>query len=79
MCQMGEKKPYSGFAKKKEREVNVASTSIGRAKAYRVPYYQVAKVAPSQYQQQAFAIPIVQQPITYQPLMHYQQPYASQC
>ncbi|XP_050897288.1 uncharacterized protein LOC127104124 [Lathyrus oleraceus] len=36
----GAKKPYSRFPKKKEGETNAASTSKGKGKAYRTPYYQ---------------------------------------
>lgn len=49
LCQIGQKKPYYGFDKKKEVEVNVTSTSKGKSKAYKVSYYQVAEVVPGQY------------------------------
>ncbi|XP_050916175.1 uncharacterized protein LOC127131290 [Lathyrus oleraceus] len=55
----GTKKPYSGFPKKKEGETNATSTSKGKGKAYRTPYYQVAEVTPNNYQQPTYAIPAV--------------------
>lgn len=75
----GGKKPYTGFPKKKEGEVNAASTSKGKGKAYMVPYNQVTEVTPNSYQQQAFAISAGQQPMSYQPQIQYQQPYIPQC
>ena len=49
LCQMGAKKPYAGFTKKKEGEANAASTSKEKGNAYMVPYYLVAEVTPSPY------------------------------
>ncbi|XP_050919408.1 uncharacterized protein LOC127136941 [Lathyrus oleraceus] len=57
----GAKKPYSGFPKKKEGETNAASTSKGKGKAYRTPYYQVAEVTPNHYQPPTYAIPAAPQ------------------
>ncbi|XP_050889426.1 uncharacterized protein LOC127094663 [Lathyrus oleraceus] len=72
----GAKKPYSGFPKKKEGETNATSTCKGKGKAYRTPYYQVAKVTPNHYQPPTYAIPAAPQQVPGQPPAQYQQPYA---
>ncbi|XP_050891021.1 uncharacterized protein LOC127096503 [Lathyrus oleraceus] len=72
----GTKKLYNGFPKKKEGETNIASTSKGKGKAYRTPYYQVAEVTPNNYQPSTYAIPTAPQQVPCQPLVQYQQPYA---
>lgn len=68
----GANKPHSGFPKKKEGETNPATTTKGEDRVYQVSYYQVAAIAPNQYQQQTYAIP------TGPPPMQYQQSYAPQ-
>ncbi|XP_050876603.1 uncharacterized protein LOC127080316 [Lathyrus oleraceus] len=80
----GAKKPYVGFAKKKEGETNNTSVARGRGRAHRVPYQQVAAVAPGPYQQVAAMTPNpYQQPFDVPngqnvgpPPNHYQQQYA---
>ncbi|XP_050896696.1 uncharacterized protein LOC127103487 [Lathyrus oleraceus] len=70
----GAKKPYGSFPKKKEGETNAASTSKGKRKAYRTPYYQVAEVTPNHYQPPTYAIPAAPQQVPGQPPAQYQQP-----
>lgn len=42
----GAKKPYAGFAKKKDGETNNTLVVRGRGRPYRAPYQQVTVVAP---------------------------------
>lgn len=70
----GPKKPYVGFAKKKEGKTNNTSVARGRGRTYRQPYEQMAIVALGPYQQQPYAIP-TEQNIGQQPAQ-YRQPYA---
>lgn len=61
----GAKKPQSRFLKKKEEMTNAAMIAEGVG-AYQLPYYQVAAVAPSPYQQQMYVIHIGSLPMQYQ-------------
>lgn len=72
----GTKKSYSGFPKKKEGETNAASTSKGKGKAYRAPYYQVVEVTPNNYQQLTYTILAVPKQVPYQQPIQYHQSYA---
>lgn len=67
----GVKKPYSGFPKKKEGEINVASTSKGKGKAYRTLYYQVTEVTPNHYQPPIYAVTAASQQVPGQPPTQY--------
>lgn len=67
----GAKKSHSGFPKKKEGEVNVATIAKGEGTC-QMPYYPVVVVAPNPFQQPTYSIP------TGLPAMQYQQPYTSQ-
>lgn len=73
-----EQKKHSGITKKKEGETNAATTAKGEVGAYQVSYYQVAAVAPNQYQQQTYAIHIGPHPIQHLQSMQHQQPYTPQ-
>lgn len=47
----GVRKPFFGFAKKKEGEANNAPIAMGKGKAYQEPYQQVVIVESNPYQQ----------------------------